>query len=362
MVAIQDIFQKEEFVNALTLFEPYISMQKVREEYLSYRSTYDFQLGVAKGFVDYFIHQTTAGVSLKGLENIQKDKAYLFVGNHRDIVFDTALLQYYFMVNRYATSRIAIGDNLLSHPLLEIIGKINKMITVNRSLSLREKLANYKQMSEYIYYSIHQELQSIWIAQRNGRTKDGIDQTQQGLVKMFSMYHAKSPREALAQLHIVPVTVSYEYEPCDKLKARELALSENGVYEKTEGEDFESIKQGLFGQKGKVILTIGTPLDREISEITETDPKKIIEQVCLLIDSQIFKNYHLFASNYIAADYIESSTQHARHYSTTEKASFLNYIEKQSAIQDVPIDKMKNYLLHIYANPVKMVLEDLNKK
>ena len=354
--AMQHLFANDDFVKALQLFEPNIVVERVLREMPEYNCVYDFQLAIAKPFVEYFIQKTTKGVEFEGLEHLDKDKSYLFVANHRDIVFDTALLQYYFMDNHYLTSRIAIGDNLLATPLLEEIGKLNKMITVKRSVQIREKLQNYRLLSEYLHQSIVKEKESVWIAQRNGRTKDGIDRTQHGLVKMFTMFDSKRPIDALKKMNVVPVTVSYEYEVCDNLKARELALSENQSYEKKPGEDFESIQQGLFGQKGRVKLVIGKSLNEELDILTKgLGNKDTIDEICNIIDRQIYQNYKLFPNNYIAYDYLNNSTEFAVHYSEEEKKHFLDYLHEKSLVEDVTKEKMLNYLLQIYANPVGVI-------
>ena len=351
--AIHRIFNNEVFLQTLRFFEPYICVEEQLKKYKEYKTIYDFQMGIAKDFVQYFIDKTTDGVTLSGLQNIEKDKPYLFLANHRDIVFDTSILQYYFFLHQYPTSKIAVGDNLLATPLLMELGKVNKMIVVKRSVSIREKLMYYKLLSDYLRHSILVEQDSVWIAQRNGRTKNGIDATQHGLVKMLTMSDAKNPVKILKELNIVPVTISYEYESCDNLKARELALSENQSYVKKAGEDFESIKQGLFGKKGKINFVIGTPLNDAIDELSNNlNNKDLIEEVCLLADQQIYANYKLYPNNYIAHDVLEKSRRFSHQYNEEEKNSFLKYLDKQSIVEDVPKDKMLHYLLQIYANPV----------
>lgn len=353
---LKSLFQREDFLYALRLFEPKINVDKIVAECDNYETIYDFQRAVAKDFVEYFIETTTDGVALSGLENIDPSQSYLFLANHRDIVFDTALLQYYFLTNQYLTSKIAIGDNLLSTPLLEMVGKINKMIMVKRSVSIREKLENYKVLSDYIHHSICVENQSVWIAQRNGRTKNGIDETQHGLMKMLSMPNAKDPIAALKKINIVPVTVSYELEVCDRLKARELAISEHQVYQKKPGEDFESIKQGLFGPKGRVSLVIGKVINDELDAIPENLlNKEKISAACDIVDKQIYANYQLYPNNYIAYDLLYDTSLFADKYTDEEKEKFDGYLKEQSICQDVSAEKMKSILLQIYANPVKII-------
>ena len=238
--------------------------------------------------------------------------------------------------------------------MLGDVARLNKMFLVKRSGSLREKLADYKHLSAYIQYSIFEEKESVWIAQRDGRTKDGFDYTKQGLVKMVSMGHDKDLIETLRRLQIVPLTISYEYEPCDALKARELALSENGQhYQKYPGEDFDSIKHGIFDQKGRVSLIIGTPIDRELDEIPEDiNNNDKLYHVCQLIDHQIYQNYKLYPNNYIANDVINQSERYHQFYTEEEKEQFMEYLHRKAKVRDVSEEKMMHYLLQIYSTPV----------
>lgn len=264
------------------------------------------------------------------------------------------MLQYYFFLEKRNTSKIAIGDNLIATPVLGEVARLNKMFLVKRSGSLREKLLNYKQLSAYIQYSLFEEKESVWIAQRDGRTKDGYDFTKQGLVKMVSMGHDKDLIETIRRMNITPLTISYEFEPCDRLKARELALSEKGHYQKYPGEDFDSIKHGIFDQKGRISLVIGKPLNEELDTIpSDINNNDKLFHVCQLIDHQIYQNYQLYPNNYIAYDMMTGGSRYADFYTLEEKDSFRQYIEKQSLVQDVPPEKMISYLLHIYGVPVE---------
>jgi 1-acyl-sn-glycerol-3-phosphate acyltransferase len=353
-IAIQRLFTNRKFLTAIKFLEHYINIENLIDELEHLYTVDQFQLSIAKPFIDFFLDNASDGITYSGLDNIRKDENYLFIANHRDIVFDTALLQYYFMTNQYPTTKIAIGDNLLSTPLLREIGKVNKMVTVKRSVTLRERLENYHLLSEYIHFSILEEHESVWIAQRNGRTKDGIDQTQPGLLKMLAMTNAKDPLLSLKELKIVPVTISYEYEVCDQLKARELALSEIECYKKKPGEDFDSIKKGLFGHKGRINFVIGKPIISEFDSIpANLSTKEKISEVCKLIDSQIYANYKLFPNHFIAFDQLENSSEFINHYSPEQEKLFLRYLGTKSIVKDVPREKMMNYLLQIYSNPVK---------
>lgn len=351
----REIFADENFIKAVKYLDMGVTVEELKEECKTYESHYAFQKAIPGRFLKYFSDKTTRHVTYSGLENMNTETSYLFIANHRDIIMDSAYLQMYFFDNNINTSKIAIGDNLVTSPLLLNIAKLNKMFIVRRGGSIREKLLNSKLLSEYIHYSMFDEKESVWIAQRNGRTKDGIDKTQQGLIKMLTFYDdTRDVIEILKEMHITPLTVSYEYEPCDQLKARELALSEKGKYVKKPGEDMNSVQQGIFGWKGDVNLVIGKPIDESLDSIDSTLRKNDkLNEVAKIIDQQIYKNYHLFANNYIAYDILEQCREYASFYTEEQRDKFVQYIDKQSIVEDVEPAKMKDYLLKIYANPVK---------
>jgi 1-acyl-sn-glycerol-3-phosphate acyltransferase len=303
--------------------------------------------------LDVFLSQSSKGVSLSGIEHLDVDQAYMFIGNHRDITLDPALLQYYFFIKHRKTSRIAMGDNLFTTPLLVEVAKLNKMIKVKRGGTMRDKLLNSKELAAYIQYSLFEDKESVWIAQRDGRTKDGNDYTKQGLLKMITMGNDKCLIETMRRMNITPVCISYEYESCDKMKARELALSENGPYHKQPGEDFASIKQGIFGQKGHIALTICKPLKEELDLVPENlNNNDKLYFVCQLIDKQIYANYTLFPNNYMAHDLLHQNHDFSDQYTAEQLEKFEQYLQMQSTTADVPAEKMRDNLLKIYATPV----------
>ena len=341
------------FQDALRLCLQNYGVEDLRKDMERCQTIEEVQLEFDKRFLDVFLSQSTKGVSLSGIENLEDTKTYMFIGNHRDITLDPALLQYYFFIEKKKTSRIAMGDNLFTTPLLGEIAKLNKMIKVKRGGTLRENLVNFQKLAAYIQYSLFEEKESVWIAQRDGRTKDGNDFTKQGLLKMITMGNDKHLVETIRRMNITPLTVSYEYESCDKMKARELALSENGPYVKQPGEDFESIKQGIFGQKGRVSLTIGHPIGDELDSMPDNlNNNDKLYFVCKLIDKQIYKNYVLYPNNYIAHDLMHQDQEYANQYTPEEKSNFEAYLQMQSQTSDVPEEKMRENLLKIYATPV----------
>lgn len=355
---ISQIIDNESYQNAMRQVIPDYSPEQLKKDQADFNTIYDFQYATSRRFIEKFIQISSKGVVFKGLENISKDKTYVFIGNHRDITFDAALLAEYFFTHHHNTPKIAIGDNLISSPILSEVAKLNKMFLVKRSVSLREKITNYQHLSSYIHHVLFNEHESVWIAQRDGRTKDGFDITKQGLIKMLSMDDELKPLEMLKKINLTPLTVSYEYEPCDKLKARELALSENGPYHKKAGEDFDSIMQGIMGPKGHIQISIGTPIVDEIDMIsTELNQNDRIYEVCKMVDRQIYKNYKLYPNNYIAFDILSGKNQFADQYSAQERDDFVKYLNQQALVDDVPAEKMMQYLLKIYGNPVTTSLK-----
>lgn len=342
------------FQDAVSRFLPNYSVDDLRRDFDNFHSIDDVQANFIRRWLELFINQFTTGFITSGLENLDPQKAYLFISNHRDITFDPAVLQYYLFTSHWKTSKIAIGDNLLKTPLLDEVGRLNKMIKVIRSGSMREKLANSQRLAAYIQYSLFEEHESVWIAQRDGRTKDGNDFTKQGLLKMVSMGRDEDVVERIRKMNILPMAISYEFEPCAQLKAREMALSENGKhYEKRPGEDFESIKQGIFDQKGLVTLVLGKPLQEELDTVpAELNQNDKLYYICKLIDKQIYENYRLYPNNYIAHDLMNANNLYAEHYTEEQKQTFEQYLQRKSIIQDVSREKMMDYLLRIYATPV----------
>lgn len=273
----------------------FIVKQTLKAQTRKINSVADFQNGVITKYLEKFIDSGINELSISGVDKLDANKAYLFFSNHRDIALDPALLNYTLNQKGHDTFRIGIGDNLLSKPFISDIMRLNKSYIVKRNISRpRELLKNLKQLSQYIHFSICEEDHSVWLAQREGRAKDGIDLTEPAVLKMLAMSGAKQDgvAKALNQLNMVPVTISYEYDPCDVLKAKELTLLEkNGEYQKAEDEDEQSISLGIRGFKGDVHISIGQPL-RFVSDD--------VAQIAKTIDEKIVRAYVLHPSNFIA--------------------------------------------------------------
>ena len=362
LLVVKRLFSDPKFVQTLSIFEDKINVDGWVKEIMSCKTQLEFHLTFANRVFHYFTDKTCSKICYSGLEKIDPNKQYLFVGNHRDIVLDSALLQIYYFQNGFEETRIAIGDNLVSTPLLVELARIHKMFLVLRSGTLKEKINHTHHLSSYIYHSLFNDKESVWIAQRNGRTKNGDDKTQQGLLKMLTYADPQNPMQLLKQMLITPVTVSYQYESCAQMKARELALSEKTPYVKATGEDFKSIVEGVSGYKGEVHFAIGDPLQQEFDMIPEgLNFNEKLNWLCRVIDRKIYENYYIFPQNHIAFDIQENSNRYASFYTDEEKSLFMSYLDKQSSVSDVPKEKMMRYLLDIYVNPVKNKIRSIHQ-
>lgn len=326
-----------------------------------YHRVEDLQAGLSS-YVGELVDHTTTRVTASGLENLDKHSAHLFISNHRDIVFDPMVVNYLLFQNGFHTTRIAIGDNLLSNRVFAEMMRLNKSFVVRRNMtSPREMRDAYITLSAFINHSIETN-QSIWIAQREGRAKDGLDFTDPAIIKMFYMSCKKSGlsfAEAMNRLHIVPVSIAYEYDPCDLDKAKELETrARTGSYTKTEGEDTDQIMRGLTGFKGHVHVHFGAP----IMDCPET-PKELSSR----IDREMHANYHLHASNLAAhqlrgihpeahstPERVSDSVVTAETWSPAELEAAEAELERRLDGCDAAI---RPYLLDMYANPVTTALE-----
>jgi len=351
--AMQNIVKSNFFALLCTYVYPDKSQEEVRQMMLSFRTIRDFQLEVMRCVNEQVIARSTTAFTYSGVDKLDPEKQYLFVSNHRDIMLDACLLQYIMYMNGRETTEITFGANLMSSPLVIDIGKANKMFRVERGGNMKDFYLSSKHLSEYIRYVLTQKGQSMWIAQRNGRTKDGIDATDQGIIKMFCMSKPDDKIAALADLHIVPVSVSYEWESCDILKTLELYESRRGKYIKKPGEDLNSILTGIMQPKGHVDITFCPEVtEDDLMQFNACTNNEYHKQVALLLDERINAAYHLSPNNYIAHDLRYGQTLYQDHYTKEQQAAFLKYMEK---LDDYDINEpeiLKDIFLGIYANPV----------
>ena len=328
----------------------------LRDILQSIHSVDEFQSLVMSKAVEWVIKTTVKEFTYNGLENIKSiDGCYLAMSNHRDIILDPAFTQIVLFRNNLPMTQIAVGDNLLSHKTVELLIRSNRMIKVIRGISARELYLSSQLLSKYIRETVTSGTGSVWIAQRQGRTKNGIDTTEQGLLKMCDMSGTKDFVQNFMELNIVPMSISYEYESCDILKARELLISRSQKYVKTENEDLQSILMGIKQQKGNVHLEISNPLtEEEIREAAGCDKNDRYQSIRRCLDRRIISGYKLWKTNYMAYDIVNPGGKYSDKYTPAELESFKAYIEGQLKKVEPTLDQdeLRAILLHIYSNPV----------
>lgn len=317
----------------------------------------EFQLNVIYHGVKKILDLTTKGLKWSGFDTLDKGKPYLFISNHRDIVLDSALLDWVLIFNSLHSVEITFGNNLLFNQEFKDFAKSNKSVMVVRGGNMRDMLENSKHLSEYIREAITGRKTSMWIAQRNGRTKDGLDTTDQGIIKMLSLSASreKSPVESIAELNIMPMAISYELEPCDILKAREILLKrKNGTYVKAEGEDKNSVLTGVMQPKGHIHMSLGKQITMEdLSEFSDLHVNNLNHEVAVLLDKRIRSIYHLMPTNYIAHDILSGKSEYSNYYTAEEKIKFEYYVNSQIEKEtQVDHSELKEVLLKIYSTCV----------
>lgn len=353
--AMQRIADSDAFPLLASFVYPSNPIEDVRNRIRSFKTVREFQHDTMRRVNEQIIARSISEFSVSGLERLSPDKHYLFVSNHRDIMLDASLLQYYFVINGFDTTEITFGANLMMHPVVIDVGKSNKMFKVARpGGDIKEFYRSSMHLSEYIRYTIKEKGQSVWIAQRNGRTKNGIDQTDQGIIKMFCMSDSKDKIRALADLNIVPISISYEWESCDILKALELYESQYTKYTKKPGEDLNSILTGILQPKGHVHITICQPIRMaELSAFERQTNNEYHKSVARLIDSRINTAYRLFPNNYIAHDILYGNTRYQSMYTEEEYNLFCRHLQELDRYEDTcDIERLREIFIGIYANPV----------
>ncbi len=325
---------------------------------LACKSVNDFQGTIIYPFMKQLIAKTTSELTGIGFDDLKNGSSHIFISNHRDIVLDAAFLNILFFDEKINTSEIAIGDNLLIYPWITELVRLNKSFIVKRGVSVREMLDTSRHLSEYIFDTIVNRNQSIWIAQREGRAKDSDDKTQTSLLKMLTLYNSSKPVEALKSINIVPLSITYEFDPCDFLKAKEYQLKrDNPEHKKSQADDIENMRTGIMGFKGKVFFKFGKQINDELSQIgTEANRTQILESAANAIDTEIYKNYVFFPMNYIAYDLMENSNKFIDKYTEEDKVAFDKYIDGQIVKIDIPnkdYDFLREKLIEMYGNTVK---------
>lgn len=334
---------------------PQVPFEALATKLMQCKTNLDFQVAFCYPFLKDLLAKASKGCDID-ISAIDTNNRYTFVSNHRDIVLDSALLDVMLIDSGFKTTcEIAIGDNLLAAPWIEDLVRVNKSFIVKRSAGIREMLTNSRTMAEYMNLVINEKHDNIWIAQREGRAKDSDDRTQESIIKMMAMGGNGSITERLQQLHIVPVAISYEYDPCDWLKAQEFQLKRDVEgWKKTKADDVLSMQTGIMGYKGRIHYHCAPCIDTFLASIPEDTPKgDIFRIIAEHIDKGIHANYRLYPNNYIAIDMLESGQRMAEHYTPEDKATFEKYLAGQLSKISIP-NKDEAFLtermLTMYAN------------
>ncbi len=325
-----------------------------------FKTVNSFQLGMICPFLTRILKKATTGFTHDFSALPQGREDFIYLSNHRDIVLDSAYLDYILLVLSGKKSvEIGIGNNLLIHPWIETLVRLNRSFVVNRSATAAELLESSKQLSRYIRFVIEEKKSPVWLAQREGRAKDSDDRTQKSVLKMLAMSGSDemSLSEKLQSLHICPLTISYEYDPCDWLKAAEFQLKrDNPDYVKSEQADLDNMKTGIFGFKGHLHYQVSAPIDKEIAALDSAVPRnQFLDQVAQIIDRHIFEGYRIYPCNRIALDMLRGDNAEADNYSPEQKQAFQTYLDGQLAKIDIPNpdwDFLKERILTMYANPL----------
>ena len=355
---ITSLLNEPQLVSLLPVLFPGQDIEKFKQHLLGLQNIHEFQSSVIKAYLDGIEKIATDGVELNGFENIDTSKAYIFISNHRDIILDSAFLNTHLIAANVPLTEIAIGDNLLIFEWIRKLVRLNRSFIVERNLPVRQQLDSSLRLSAYIRDSISNRNRSVWIAQREGRAKDSNDRTQVALLKMFNMSGNGTFAENFKEISLCPLSITYEYDPCDYLKAKEFQQKrDDASYKKSQADDLLNMKTGVLGKKGRVRFQITGPMDKEIGEIVSKTSVKN-EQLTMLadaIDRRIHKNYSIFPNNKVAYDELFNENRFAGEYTKEEKQRFDDYLEGQ--LQKIELENkdsvyLRTKMLEMYANPL----------
>jgi hypothetical protein len=363
--AVNSLLSEPKFVGVLQYLFPQIPLEKVIALFQSIETVDDFQRKIDYPFLRKLEANTSKGIDLEGAEKLDRSINHLFISNHRDIILDSAFLCVELIDAGFDTVEIAIGDNLLIYPWIETLVRLNKSFVVRRGVSGRGQLQASQHLSHYMRYALSEKQQSIWLAQREGRAKDGNDRTQESLLKMLNMSGEGSITDNLGSLNICPLTISYEYDPCDYLKAKEFQQKrDNPEYKKSPADDLLNMQTGIMGYKGKIMYRLAGNIADQIKAMPALPRGEQFAAVAQLIDRLIHRNYEIFDSNRVAYDQLFSDKK-VGGYTPEAEAAFLKYIDERIAKIELP-DKDEAFLrfklLEMYANPLVNQLEALESK
>lgn len=351
---IDKLLSESGFRKTVKYFFPDVPFEVTEKLLRNVHTIRDFQTQFIARLVNGLEKMYTNGVTFNGLENVPEGKGYLFVSNHRDIILDSAFLNTYLAQHGHQTSEIAIGSNLLIFPWITDLVKLNRTFVVKRNLSVKELMVSSMIQSKYIRHTIIDKKTSIWIAQREGRTKNGDDKTQGSVLKMFNMAASGDVLSSLAEMNIVPMTISYEYDPVDVYKVIEQYNKKiDPEFKKNKVDDVAGMRNGLTCMKGRVNITLGKPVSEEILKMPKAPNKNIqYEEVAKFLDRKIYDGYVLYPINYVTADMLTGTKRFESFYTKDDEKNVRDYIEEQSKKFTGDVELQKKMLMEIYANPV----------
>ncbi len=364
---MEQLVKEPGFLHAVNYTMPKDDVPVLINELLKIDNKYDFQTQVMFPFLEMLAKTTTSGISLGGIKYHNPGVSYTFITNHRDIVLDASFLNLAFLRKGIPTSEVAIGNNLLIFDWITDLVRLNKSFIVKRNTGLREGLEAAKKLSAYIHHTILDKRESIWIAQREGRAKDSSDHTQESLIKMLALGGTGSFMESLKEINLMPVSISYEFDPNDYLKAKEFLMRRRDPnFKKSQRDDLFSMETGLLQFKGKVHFQLTPRINTKLDQLGDfKDNNTAAKYVGCLIDQAIHRSYEIFVINYVAYDMLHNTTRFSRFYTEEQKADTIDYFNKQLSKVDVPDltaeerDFMMEMMLSMYANPLKNKLKTI---
>lgn len=352
----QRIVKEDVLLYGLQKYHPELSIDELKSMLLSYQTLNEFQFKMVKRTLEKVIKNTITELTFDGFFDLDSKNRYTFISNHRDIVLDSGLINYQLIKEvGFTGCEIAIGSNLLKNPIVKDIVRLNKSFMVKRDLPNQEMIEASKQLSNYMQYVLNVKKSSIWIAQREGRAKDGNDVTNPGLLKMFCFSAEGDLMSHLMQMNITPVALSYEFDPCDAIKLPDLMAKANGeTYQKKPNEDALHMATGIDGFKGNVNIFFCSPINNKVAHLQDVKNRnELLKGVANVIDKEIQKNYHLWPNNYVAHDLLFDIAKYTSFYSAEQKDAFKAYMKKKLSLVGLEENSQaRKIFLEMYANPV----------
>ena len=362
----EELIADPAFRQVVATVVPGVPFEMLAQKMRTCKTKLEFQKAFCYDLLWKLAKEATDGLTLDHSALPDKKAAYTYISNHRDIILDSGFLSILLVDQGMDTVEIAIGDNLLVYPWIKKFVRVNKSFIVQRALTMRQMLESSARMSRYMHYTIGEKKQSIWIAQREGRAKDSNDRTQDSVLKMLAMGGEGDVVDRLMELNIAPLAISYEYDPCDFLKAQEFQLKrDNPAYKKTTADDLRNMQIGLFGYKGRVHFQTAPCINDELLQTDRFLPKQeLFASLSALIDKRIHANYRMYPNNYVAYDLLSEDNACSGHYTEEDKQRFIAYLNQQLERIDIPgkdVPFLRGKLLSMYANPLKNYLMVTNK-